>query len=84
MRGEGPRAAPHLPPGRKSSSRSQPASLGTCYHCGEPHGGVNEEFWGLGCPPLDLPKSDRHVGGAQDYEGEPEHLGRQAWIRLVG
>lgn len=84
MSGEGPRAAPHLPPGRKSSRWSQPASLGTCYHCGEPHGGVNEEFWGLGCPPLDPPKSDRHVGGAQDYEGEPEHLGRQAWIRLVG
>lgn len=86
MREEGPPRCPTPSTGQEKQppGASQPASLGTCYHCGEPHGGVDEEFRGLGCPLLDPPKGDQHAGGAQDYEGEPEHLGRQAWIRPLG
>lgn len=77
-RGE-PHSAPH-PSLRQEGqyARSKPASLGCPYHRGEPNGGVNEEFGGLGHPLLDSPKGDRHAGGVQEYEGEPKHLGRQA------
>lgn len=75
---EGPRAAPHTfhrQQEKRWLGAGRPASLGTCYHRGEPRGGVNEEFWGLGCPLPDPPESDQHVGRAQDYEGEPKNLG---------
>lgn len=79
--GEGQRE-PHSPTPSAGQGKLQPGTTqpawGRRYHCGEPHGGVNEEFWGLWRPLLDPPKSDRHAGGAQDYEGEPKHLGRQA------
>jgi hypothetical protein len=43
---------------------------------------VNEEFWGLGRSLLDSPQRDGHVEGAQDDEGEPQHLEKQMQIRL--
>lgn len=73
-----PRSAPHPPPGQeKLQPGASPASLGRRYHRGEPHGRMDEDFRGLGHAPLDSPKSHRHAGGAQDYEGEPKHLGNR-------
>ena len=56
---------------------ASPASLGCPYRRGEPHSRMNEEFWGLGCSPLDSPESHRHAGRAQDDEGKPKHLGNR-------
>lgn len=84
--GGGAPSAPPLHRGRRSSSQpgaSQQVWART-HHCGEPHRGVYEELEGLGRSLLDSPKSHRHAGGTQDYEGEPKYLGKQAGIRLVG
>ena len=76
---------PTPPPGQEKQhpGGSQQVWAAT-HHCGKPHGGVYEELEGLGRSLLDSPKSHRHAGGAQDYEGEPKHLGKWAGIRLVG
>ena len=76
---------PTPPPGQEKQhpGGSQQVWAAT-HHCGKPHGGVYEDLEGLGRSLLDSPKSHRHAGGAQDYEGEPKHLGKWAGIRLVG
>lgn len=74
---------PARPQAGETAARSKPGSSGgSHYHGGEPHSRVNEEFWGLGRSLLDSPQRDGHVEGAQDDEGEPQHLEKQMQIRL--